>query len=465
MLLALRFAAALALGGFLAALDPRGLDNDAREDYLKRKYEFQLHASQRHLELGLWCREKGLVAQATQELLRAEELSEGKNPGVGMVLSYMRNLDDAFWKKRKRPGSSTMESYVPKARRLEKQDDQERCEIAAWAWGRKLERDARADYEELIWESDAPLVLDERGRIVLAGGTIPPELSSQFKSEAVLINGRLYLRDKFLQQIPEIDSVQETDSATLRVRGTAKPEVLADLHALGTALCAILAEDLGARPLRKLNAFVFTERRGFEAYLDAVGLPDQKAGDGFADLATLTAVVCAEEKSEEDVRSSLLHELTHLYSFGISRAVMPSWYAEGLAETYGGQGTFQWRDGVLKTGGTLADFRLEPLRKEQRFSVRDLLDEDALAVLNRDRALGLQFYSQSWAFVRYLRDHTKYHARFEEWEFVCTGAALGAARGNPLSRNSTQARAQFFKVFGEELEAMEKDYAQFLAQL
>ena len=49
----------------------------------------------------------------------------------------------------------------------------------------------------------------------------------------------------------------------------------------------------------------------------------------------------------------MLHELSHLFWFGCAPVAMPDWYAEGFAESFGGQGTFTWDGAKLAIGGLM----------------------------------------------------------------------------------------------------------------
>ena len=59
---------------------------------LRQRLFFQ--TGHRHLELGLWCRDKGLVAQASMQFIAAVEASEHRHPGAERVLSIMRSLGE-----------------------------------------------------------------------------------------------------------------------------------------------------------------------------------------------------------------------------------------------------------------------------------------------------------------------------------------------------------------------------------
>ena len=58
--------------------------------------------------------------------------------------------------------------------------------------------------------------------------------------------------------------------------------------------------------------------------------------------------------------------------FGTAPAFLPDWYAEGFAESFGGQGTFTWDGKTLQTGGLLAKHRLAALQQAP-LPLRELL--------------------------------------------------------------------------------------------
>ena len=96
----------LGLGALLCA--PRAL---AKPPSAKTKAEFQVKkrkaliaAGVEHIEVGKWCRDAGLVPQATAEFLRAQEVSEDQLPWAKRIVDIMRRLGDRFWKhERKKP--------------------------------------------------------------------------------------------------------------------------------------------------------------------------------------------------------------------------------------------------------------------------------------------------------------------------------------------------------------------------
>lgn len=450
----------------LALAAPRGGVDDL-EKFSEKRREVLLEAGDRHLELGLWARKKGLVAQATNELFLAVELSEGTHRGASTVLSLMRSLDDGFWKKRRpTPSSSTVRIYDNKARKALREEQEEFLELAGWALKKELEDLARAEYLAILRRLDAALEFGEYGQIVLEHGVVPVRISSWIRENAVTINGREYLRDAFLEHLPEVGEIFEVTSDDLRVRVTTSLEDAAALHALGTALLPILEEDLLGRPTRRMNAFVFPTTELYGAYLVSAGLARHRVAAGFANSSTFTAIVNADGKDAGVVQGILLHELTHLFGMGISRGILPSWYHEGLAELYGGHGTFRWDGETLETGYPLAGYELEVLRfAPGLMSLEALLESDALEVLSRDDERAAQlFYAQSWALVRFLReDASGKHARlFADWEAMCLGAALGAGAG---ARNTKPAEGLFRELFEGELAALEADLLDYVRNL
>jgi hypothetical protein len=93
-------------------------DATARRDYEERLRKWKIEAGQRHLELGVECRKKGLTTQAAEQIVLSVEVSEGLNPGATMVLSLMRRFEDDFWRKRApKPNAGKLE----RSRRLEEE--------------------------------------------------------------------------------------------------------------------------------------------------------------------------------------------------------------------------------------------------------------------------------------------------------------------------------------------------------
>ena len=433
------------------------------------KHDVLMDAAQRHLDLGVWCRNRGLTSQATVEFYAAVEVSESQHPGALRVLGYMTSLDDAFWKKvRKRPSKSTINSYSKKAAKARLGNRKGRVALAEFAWKKKMRAEAEAEYKSILRKRDMPLEVDSKGRIVVEGGVIPLELSKVFLSGAVAINDQLYLRDPFLDLLPNVKAIQQVESDSLRVRSVSGLEATDEFHALGEALFPHLQEALLGKPFVRLNLFVFGERAAYEQYLAATNQLAYKAVAGFAQGSNLTAVICTEGLEEDSVRGLILHELTHLYVFSMTRAIMPSWHAEGFAELFGGLGTFTWDGTKLEVGGMMADFKLAPLReRSSRFSIEEMLTLDALELFTNNRERAFQFYAQSWALLFYLRTDADKDKRnlFKAWEQRCFGAAAGAEINNIDASNPLLANNLFRKMFREDLPKLEAEFQTWLDEL
>jgi hypothetical protein len=311
------------------------------------------------------------------------------------------------------------------------------------------------------------MVFDEKGQVVLPAGVVPVEASARMKAAAISVNGAQYLRDAFLELVPEVVEVRESlgDRVRLRVQGAGDPPH--DLRLSIEALMPFLEDDVGGRPTRRLYVFVFTDRAQFRKYVDAAKIPGFGVASGLADGATNTAIVCADGIGVDGARGMCLHETSHLFQYAVTPVVMPSWYAEGFAETYGGEGTFTWKDGTLTAGGKLVESELAAIRSPQGYiPLSDLLGGDALKLLTKDKALGRRFYSESWALLRFLRTAASadVQARFRLWETACRGAALGAQVGKPREQDTAPAAAEFTRRFGAEIPAIEKAFRDWLAK-
>ncbi len=433
------------------------------------KHDVLMEAAQRHLDLGVWCRDRGLISQATVEFYTAVEVSDSQHPGALRVLSIMTSLDDAFWKKkRKRPSESTLNSYSKKSAKAQLKDRKERVALAEYAWKKKMRSEAEAEYESILRNRDTPLEIDSKGRIKVEGGTIPIEISKAFLSGAVQINGELYLRDPFMDLLPDLKSIQQVESDALRVRSVLSLEETEGFHALGEALFPYLQQDLLGKPLVRLNLFVFAHRTTYDQYLAATEQLAYKEVSGLAQASNLTAVICAEGLEGSALQGMVLHELTHLYTYSMTRAVMPSWHSEGFAELYGGQGTFLWDGAKLEVGRMMADFRLAPLHeRSNRFTLEEMISSDAIQLFATDRERALQFYAQSWALLYFLRTEGDNDSRllFKAWEQRCFGSGVGAKVGDRSGRDFGDANDLFRKMLGKNLAKLEADFNTWLDEV
>jgi hypothetical protein len=172
--------------------------------------------------------------------------------------------------------------------------------------------------------------------------------------------------------------------------------------------------------------------------------------------------VCAEGKGDDELHALVLHELAHLFFFGVAPAAMPDWYAEGFAESFGGQGSFLFDGRTPKIGGLMRKDRLDALRAAP-MPLRELLAGDAEHLWSTDRDQAVKFYTQAWALQRFLRrDGCRWQQRFADWEAECRGGALGARPGGGRHGDRQPAQERFTKEFGKELGDIERDFLAWL---
>jgi hypothetical protein len=459
--------AVLAVGALQAAPDRT---EAARKELAGKKKEALVQASRRHVELGIWCRDAGMVSQASNEFVRAVEVSEGQDAWAVNILKLMRKLDDAFWKKvAKNPGAAMLRTYEKRARKADEEALEDRVALAKWAGKKKeLTEEAFQEWQGVVRLTDKPLEVGADGVVTLPAGLVPPEISKRLLDEAVTINGKRWVRDEFLAKMPEIKELDEAESDELRVRSQGGPEQAKDLLAICRACLPTLEADTGGRPTRRMQVFVFAKRADYALYMDRAGLPQHKLAAGVADGATFTTVIAGEGMEVETLRGVALHEMSHLYQYGVTPVVMPSWYAEGFAETYGGEGTFTWDGATLKPAGVMSGGRLEALKTDAGYlPFATLLAGDALKLINEGKGGWAPFYAQSWALRRWLRTAApdEVRERFSLWETMCRGAALGAQQGKPNEGDTTPAQEAFQRILGKDLPALEPAFRKWLATL
>jgi hypothetical protein len=163
----------------------------------------------------------------------------------------------------------------------------------------------------------------------------------------------------------------------------------------------------------------------------------------------------------------VLHELAHLFQYGVTPVVMPSWYSEGFAESFGGIGAWRWEGGTLTFTGDPPPDRVAALAAPGTYlPLRTLLDADALEMITKDRAKARVFYDEAWALYRYLKTAAPKDvaAQFGLWEAQCRGAALGAEAGKPDVRDAAPASELFQARLGGRLDEIETGFRAWLAR-
>ncbi len=451
---------------FVLSVVPVTAQGSALAEYEQLRTKALAENGQRHLRLGSWARDQGLVPQATSEFLLAVEVAEGKNPGAITVLGIMRSLDDRFWTERKqRPSRALLDAYEQRAKKAQKEDHAARLKYAKFAATRKLEDQALRDYRALIGEVDEALEVDAKGRIVLDGGTVPADLSAKLLAQAVRVEEKQYLRDEALAGLPDATPIHERASPELRIRGTLPAERIVDLHCIGQALLPQLEQRCGGRPVQRVQVFVFALRAEYATYLAANAMQRFTNAGGFADYGAQQAIVCAEGCDDVALRGLFLHELAHLYDYQVAPTALPSWYREAFAESIGGPGAYEWQDGKLQLGGVMSAAHRARLKQDlDKFSLRELLDADVGALWVSDVGRAQRFYLEAWGFLEFLRNGAGKETadRFEAWESMCRGKALGAGLRQPGKRERVldegEARAAFVRLFGDRLHELERDF-------
>jgi hypothetical protein len=379
----------------------------------------------------------------------------------------MRTMGDDFWQRHaKNPSPGTIRAYEKRAKKARRAYEKMRLGLAKWASKKKeLQAEALGEYQAIVTRLGRPLEFDGQGRLVLEFGKIPAEFASQINKETVSINQKTYAKDGFLKLLPTLEGVNEAENEFLRVRSHLEPAKVDMLLKSATALWPYLEKDAGGRPTRQVDLFVFGSQSVYESWLKDAGMQKFAEASGFADSGRNTAVVCAEGFDDETVMGMAFHEIAHLFQYKVTPTVMPSWYSEGFAESWGGSGTFQWDGESLQAGGKMAGYRTESLKSDASYiPLAELVQGDALNLIMTDGAKALSFYAESWAFYHWLRNvaDSKIQARFRDWEVRCKGKALGAEPGKPYGRNMQPATELFQQMFSGDLPAWEPQFREWV---
>lgn len=398
---------------------------DDRGEYERRREALELECAQRHVDLGIWCRDRGFNVAAREHFLTAIDVSRGRHVHANSIRWAMDSAGEAFWKKDVELSEKRRKPYDKKVEALELENQEAGFELAQWAFEKGLETEALESFGSLL-DPDVPLAVDAKGRIETRAGPIPAACSDLILERAIAINGAPHVRRGFLELLPPASALSEASSSAFLVRTTGSLEEAQEFHALGTALQPELEAELGVPAKRRPTLFVFDARDDYDRYLVDADRQSYRSVSGFADVYRFVTVVCTEGKGELEVQSLVLHELSHLAEADAFPQSMPAWYREGFAESFGGEGAFAW-DGVeLAIGREMVSDRLTALRSASgRWPVAEMLRIDPLSLWGGDRAEAMRFYAQSWALYRWLSHHAPpdMRARWEAWIDDCKAAA------------------------------------------
>jgi len=433
-----------------------------RRDYQKRLDAELIATGQRHVDLGWGIRNSGLISQCTYQLVLAVELSEGKHRGAASVLHIVRTYKDAFWKKkRKKPRRGALKAYEKKAAALVKKDMLGQIKLARAAHKAKM-RDQMIGHLVKAMRYGAEIKVAKSGAKI-EGFKLDEDLANWLLEQTVVLKDGKRRFEPAGPAAPRLDGLLEVADSQLVVRTDLDADAAKELHALGSALWQPLRDRLDGAPTRALRLLVFKKRSDYDAYLLARNLVDVSS-KAFCDYGGFQALVCAEGLENKDLNALVLHELSHLFFFGSSPVAMPDWYAEGFAETFGGQGTFAWGGSKLTVGGLMRSDRLDAIQKDA-MTLQQLLAGNAMNLLQQDHAKAMRFYAMSWAFHRFMTTGShRWKKRFMDWEAKCRGALLGA-RSTRRPGTAEGATAAFLGEFGKELPAIEAAFKTWLARL
>lgn len=474
----LRRALALSVLCCLATATPGQSPRDAKlADYQKRLEHHYVEAAQAYVDIAWWCRKVGLVPQATTLFLRAKAAGQGRHQMADNLVMWMNQYGDAFWRVRpKRPARQYVVMCERKVRAADRQTRKSHLQIAKLALGVGAEQDARAHCEAAI-RLGAEIAVGKDGGCKLDSLVLPEALAKWLQERTVVLaNGEHIFESAVAAGGPRLEGLHEHRDDQLVVRTDLGAAPALALHALGSALLPLLEDRLDGSPARPLVLLVFAKRATYTAYLQSLGI--DSTASGFADYGSFQTIVCAEGKAEPELWALVLHEMTHLFFWGAAPAVMPDWYAEGFAESFGGQGTFAFDGKKLEVGAPMARHRLDALLQKP-VPLADLLAGDAEQLWRQDADQALRFYTAAWALQRFLnRPDCPWREDFLRWEARCRGTALGnaadggGAAGAGKRVSATQgfgdrkpAQTLFAEMFGAKVDAIDKAFQDYVKTL
>lgn len=431
-------------------------------NYHKRLQVELIETGQRHVDLGWGIRNSGLIAQCTYQLVLAVELSEHNHQGASMVLNIVRTYKDAFWKKkRKKPRKGALRAYEKKAAALVKKDMLGQIKLARAAYKAKMRKSMISHLVKAMQYGAE--IKHAPSSTKIQGFKIDEDLAEWLSEQTVVLKNGKRRFEPAGKAAPRLEGLEEVADEHLIVRTDLDASVAADLHALGSALWDPLQDRLNGAPTRPLRLVVFAKKADYDAYLQACGHIGVSS-KALCDYGTFQTLVCAEGLESKDINALVLHELSHLFFFGSSPIAMPDWYAEGFAESFGGQGTFAWTGKKLTVGGLMRSDRLAAIQNDP-LTLQQVLAGNAMTLLRQDHKKAMRFYAMSWAFHRYMTTaNHRWKKRFLDWEAKCRGSLVGVLSTRKMG-TAQSAKQAFMTEFGTDLKAIERAFKTWLARL
>ena len=218
--------------------------------------------------------------------------------------------------------------------------------------------------------------------------------------------------------------------------------------------CEYFGVDVAKTKPWKMQAFLIRDKTRFEkAGLIPAGLPKFPAG-----LNQGHEIWFFAQPDIYYTRHLLLHEGTHAFMQWFGNGVGAPWYAEGMAELLG---LHRWSEGRLaihhrvkdasETEGwgrprLIKDWVAKNKDGKQDKSIRDVL-------LTPNRAFGdVENYAWCWAACEFLGQHPLSKDRFAQLQ-------------KQVHRSSEKFNLGFQKIFADDLDALERDWAWYIREL
>lgn len=153
----------------------------------------------------------------------------------------------------------------------------------------------------------------------------------------------------------------------------------------------------------KMTLHAYRSYEDYRQYCVENKAEDQLNAAGFARSDSNIVVGWNKTGNARQFLQTMAHEAAHLYFFRVAPAARPtSWYAEGMATYFEG---FQW-DGKAYVFSFISDSRLpfarDAMKGGRHIPLKDLLDGNALQLINSDSSRALLFYAECWALNYYL---------------------------------------------------------------
>ncbi len=268
--------------------------------------------------------------------------------------------------------------------------------------------------------------------------------------------GKWYTKKELQELRQNWDDAWTLSTQHYELSSNISEEFLKELGTILEASYVEYAQFFGERFKSRSTLYAFRTFEDYRRFCIESGNPSLVRAGGFATKQDNRAVGWKRFDNDQ-LLSTMIHEGAHLYMYNAHpNTSTPSWMAEGIATQFEG---YEW-DGKKLIMHHRSPNRLPWVKRKflegNTFTIEELIQGQALQLINQDIDQAATFYAQSWALYYYMKHipNKQYRDNFDK--FVST-----IHRGGQQGRESTI----FMNYFGRDIDKLNIAWKKYILDL